>query len=93
MSNILKRRKMEMIKIIFFATVCLLLSGCSTYFQIGKNKGYCEEHGCDFSDAGFCLGPYEMYQKKDSIKEQAYKDIQCNNCKLKTKTKVVYENE
>ena len=83
-----------MIKVIILsASFLFLMNGCSTYFQIGKNKGYCEEHGCDFSDAGFCLGPYEMYQKKDELKQQAYKDIKCNNCTLKTNTRVVYENE
>jgi len=82
-----------MLKLSIAITLLLLFNGCSTYFQIGKNKGYCEEHGCDFSDAGFCLGPYEMYQKKDSLKEEAYKNINCNNCiNNKTETKVVYDN-
>ena len=82
-----------MIKIVIFLIALFFFSGCSTYFQIGKNKGYCEENGCDFSDAGLCIGPYEMYLRKDSLTGQAYKDIKCNNYTVKTKTKVVYENE
>jgi len=66
-------------KIILIAFIALLFSGCgSKFFNIGENKGYCEENGCDYSDAGVCANPYDILQNKEKAKELAYARIDCN---------------
>jgi hypothetical protein len=63
-------------------TTVILLSGCgSKFFNIGENKGYCEENGCDYSDAGVCDNPYDILLNKEKAKELAYKRIDCSKCR------------
>lgn len=79
---------------IFLFTLILISSmffGCSTYFAIGADKGYCEEHGCDYSDAGLCLDPYELNKHKNKYKKEAYANIDCHKCNAKATTRIVYE--
>jgi len=57
----------------------LVFDGCGArFFNIGHNKGYCEEHGCDYSDAGVCGNPYDILLNKEKAKKLAYKRIHCN---------------
>ncbi len=57
----------------------LLFSGCiGKIINIGEEKGYCEEHGCDYSDAGVCGNVYELYRKKNKVSAVAYRHIECN---------------
>lgn len=72
-----------MVRITLLALLSVLLiglTGCSKYFTIGENKGYCEEMGCDYADAGICGDPYELYKERKNIKKQAYKNIDCSSC-------------
>ena len=89
---------MMMIRIVLFMMTSFFFAGCSSFFQIGANKGYCEEHGCDYSDAGFCIEPYTMYQNKDSYGDVAYKNIDCSHCSSgrasnSTSVEVIYQKE
>lgn len=69
----------QIISIISIIFVTLLFSGCGArFFNIGHNKGYCEEHGCDYSDAGVCGNPYDILQNKEKARKIAYKRIHCN---------------
>lgn len=63
-----------------------LFSGCVKFFTIGENKGYCEENGCDYSDAGLCADPYEVYQHRFEIKDEPYANIDCPCGKKKSTT-------
>ena len=56
----------------------IFLAGCSAKdFSLGYEKSYCEEHGCDYTDAGICGDPMEIYKyRKDiNINDVAYKNI------------------
>ena len=57
----------------------IILSGCGVaeYFTLGKNKSYCEEQGCDYTDAGVCENPFDILQNKEKANKEAYKNIQC----------------
>lgn len=69
-------------KIILLLLGIILLSGCSSKdMAIGYNKTYCEEHGCDYSDAGICGDPYLIYKYKNEIHKYAYKGISCGENK------------
>ncbi len=57
----------------------LLLTGCSTMFNIGEDKTVCEENGCDYKDAGVCGNSYDIYKNWQKAKEMAYKDTPCIN--------------
>lgn len=67
-------------------TVLLLLTGCTQkvgeYFSLGSNETYCEENGCDYSDAGVCDTPFNIIQNKAEARKMAYVNIECNK-KLK----------
>lgn len=46
----------------------LLMNGCSgRFFRVGYEKGYCEEHGYDYSDAGVCGDPMTIYKYRKYI--------------------------
>ena len=67
--------------ILFTVTALFVFTGCSSkMFNIGENKGYCEEQGCDYSDAGVCGNPYDILLHKDKAKKLAYARIHCT-CK------------
>ncbi len=70
-----------MSKLFFVAHLCFIsffLSGClASALSLGSNKSYCEENGCDYSDAGVCKEPYFVLNNKQSIKSGAYKGIDC----------------
>jgi len=70
----------------------MLVSGCSKFFTIGKNKGYCEEHGCDYSDAGLCADPYDVYQKRNQLGNEPYSNIKCK-CRQQSDTATVYREK
>lgn len=57
--------------------VLLTMSGCTKYFTVGENRGYCEEHGCDYSDAGLCGDPYEIYRQRHALGDRPYAGIDC----------------
>ncbi|WP_457749114.1 hypothetical protein [Sulfurimonas sp.] len=67
-------------KIVIIAILgVFLFAGCSgKFWTIGADKGYCEEQGCDYSDAGVCGSPYEILQNKELAKKVAYERIKCN---------------
>lgn len=69
----------------FIVLVALMFGGCSKFFTIGENKGYCEENGCDYSDAGLCADPYDLYQKRSQIRDEPYANIKCK-CRQSNKT-------
>lgn len=53
------------------------LQGClSKAISLGENKTYCEEHGCDYSDAGVCKDPFFVLNNKQGVKQAAYKNIE-----------------
>lgn len=57
----------------------LLFSGCiGKLINIGAEKGYCEEHGCDYSDAGVCGDAYLLFKNKKKVASTAYQNIQCD---------------
>lgn len=57
----------------------LLLHGCvDKIFNVGKSEGYCEENGCDYSDAGVCADPYWIYHNKKEANKQSYTHIECD---------------
>jgi len=57
----------------------LLFTGCiGKLINIGEEKGYCEEHGCDYSDAGVCGDAYELFKRKKKVSAVAYKNIECD---------------
>ena len=56
----------------------IAFSGCAGYFNIGAEQGYCEEQGCDYSDAGVCGNPYDILKNKEKAKNLAYERINCN---------------
>lgn len=48
--------------------------GCSAMFNVGHDKGICEEKGCDYSDAGVCGDSYMIYKNWKDAEKEAYKD-------------------
>lgn len=70
-----------MVNKIFLTTllfVGLALSGCTaSFWSIGEEKGYCEEHGCNYSDAGVCGNAFELYKNKNKVRKLAYQGIDC----------------
>lgn len=54
-------------RISVFLVVTFFFSGCSGLIGMGKDKTYCEEHGFDFSDAGLCGDPMEIYKHRKKI--------------------------
>lgn len=70
----------KMIKYLMIAFFSIFIfSGCS-FFNIGKEQGYCEEHGCDYSDAGVCGDVYKTYESRYKDLDKSYRDINCNKC-------------
>lgn len=62
--------------------VSATFSGClSSALSLGENKSYCEENGCDYTDAGVCKDPYFVLLNKQSVKSGAYKGIGCYSTK------------
>lgn len=58
--------------------IAIFFTGCvESMFSLGANKSYCEEHGCDYSDAGVCKDPYFVLLNKQNVKAGAYKGIDC----------------
>jgi len=53
-----------------FASVMLLFGGCTQMIAVGETKTYCEAHGKDYSDAGYCLSPIEIYKRRHSLDAQ-----------------------
>ena len=58
--------------------VLLTLGGCAKHMGVGYNETYCEEHGCDYSDAGVCGDPMKIYKYRKYIDESsiAYKNLE-----------------
>lgn len=58
--------------------VPLFFTGCiGKLINIGAEKGYCEEHGCDYSDAGVCGDAYLLFKNKKKVASVAYQNINC----------------
>ncbi len=56
----------------------LIFTGCiGKIINIGEEKGYCEEHGCDYSDAGVCGDAYLLFKNKKRVASVAYQNINC----------------
>lgn len=53
----------------------IFTQGCSSMFNLGEPQGYCEEHGCDFSDAGVCGDVFELYKTRYENIDSAYKHL------------------
>jgi hypothetical protein len=72
-----------MLKILIISiTTAIIFSGCvADYFTLGKAQTYCEENGCDYSDAGVCSSPFDIIQKKEFYNKVAYKAIPCEQNK------------
>ena len=51
---------------VLMAIVMASFGGCSA-ISIGENETYCEEHGCDYSDAGFCGSPIKIYKHRHEL--------------------------
>ena len=66
--------KNKMIIFILALTTLLFFSGC---FSIGANETYCQEHGCDFHDAGVCGNSYDIYKNWKEAEKEAYKGYDC----------------
>jgi hypothetical protein len=61
------------------ALIGFFSSGCvASAFNIGENEGYCEDAGCDYSDAGVCGDPYNILKNKEAAKKLAYDRIECS---------------
>lgn len=68
----------KIFSILIALATCFFLTGClSKALSLGENKTYCEENGCDYTDAGVCKDPYFVLQNKHSVKKNAYKNIDC----------------
>ena len=69
---------MKKISLMLFL-IPFLFTGCiGKLINIGEEKGYCEEHGCDYSDAGVCGNVYELFKNKKKVAGVAYQNIQCD---------------
>ncbi len=64
----------------------LTFSACWSAFNIGEQQGFCDEMGCDYSDAGVCRDPFYVLTHKDKVSKEAYDGIDCYS-------RVQYENE
>ncbi len=69
-----------MIKIIKIVSMLLALgltfNGC--VLNLGESQGYCEEHGCDYSDAGVCGDAFEIYKTRHKDVDKSYEHIECS---------------
>jgi hypothetical protein len=47
--------------------------------SLGYEHTYCEEHGCNYQDAGICGDPMLIYKYRNYVDETniAYKGIKC----------------
>jgi hypothetical protein len=55
-------------KIILITVVSIFsLSSCSSMLGMGHEKTYCEEHGHDYSDAGVCGDPMQIYKNRKKL--------------------------
>ena len=54
-----------------------IFSGC--FFNLGESQGYCEEHGCNYADAGVCGDTFEIYKRRYDNLDKSYENIECNN--------------
>ena len=66
-------------KILLLATIVLFFSGCMSIFNVGHDKGICEEQGCDYKDAGVCGNTYDIYKNWRKAKKRAYIGYKCKN--------------
>lgn len=63
---------------IYIFIISIMFNGCvADYFTLGKNKSYCEEHGCDYADAGVCEDPFEIIQNKKKYNKLSYSNVAC----------------
>ncbi len=65
-------------KIIYYGLILilpLLFSGC---FNIGANMTYCQEHGCNYKDAGVCGNSFDIYKNWREAEKKAYKGYKCH---------------
>ena len=64
--------------ILTIVLIPLIFSGCiGKIINIGKEKGYCEERGCDYSDAGVCGDAYLLFKNKKKVADVAYQNVNC----------------
>jgi hypothetical protein len=70
-----------MIKTVFMATFLIVaFGGCvADYFTLGKAQTYCEENGCDYTDAGVCKNPFDIIKDKEKYNKESYYGIKCEN--------------
>ena len=43
--------------------------GCASVLSLGYEKGYCEENGFDYTDAGVCGTPMKIYKYRKVLEE------------------------
>lgn len=56
----------------------LIFTGCiGKIINIGEEKGYCEEHRCDYSDVYVCGDAYLLFKNKKRVASVAYQNINC----------------
>jgi len=63
-----------MIKLLSIMLISMLFSGCS-FFNLGESQGYCEERGCDYSDAGVCDDAFVNFQTRYKDIERSYAHV------------------
>lgn len=52
-------------KIILGMVCSFMLNGC--LLTVGYDQTYCEENGADYSDAGVCGDPMEIYENRHAL--------------------------
>ncbi|MGE4456733.1 MAG: hypothetical protein AB7E13_07340 [Arcobacteraceae bacterium] len=61
-------------QIVFLGSILVLFTGCSI-LNLGEPQGYCDEHGCDFSDAGVCGDVFETYKTRYKDLDRSYRHL------------------
>ena len=62
---------------LFLLIAPFVFSGCMSIFNVGYDKGICEEQGCDYKDAGVCGNSYDIYKDWRKAKKEAYIGYKC----------------
>lgn len=60
---------MDFRSVISIVFVGILLSGCTQVIALGYEKPYCEENGIDYTDAGICGNPMDIYKNRKSLSD------------------------
>jgi len=57
----------KVFKISMLLAIIIIIGGCSKIISIGYEKSYCEERGIDYTDAGVCSNPMQIYKNRNNI--------------------------